>query len=568
MSHPDNKLVVDLDGVIAGPKPTNGSYSDCLPNRALIEKLQELHAAGWTIAIHTSRNVRSFDHNAGQIAAQTAPLILDWLAEHNVPCDELWTNKPWCGTLGFYVDDRAVRPSELMELTPYELLARARTESYGDNFLGQPWAVVDTRGVIDHEGRLLALAKTVRDCAQQRLLIIASPAAVYPAGYGEALLRAGARWIRLGDVPLERALVIAGKELERDKLGSADLELTKLSTSNESFGVHSRDFNSVKFTSSRVFKQADETHREKIRLEREWLEAVGESIAPQVSVAAEGGYSTERYDGGSLNRALLYSTLDDLDISSAAEAISQLWNLLGERFKAPKLTEKELYLDHVNFLHIRARNRENELASRGENIFGPCGLYDPWTINGERYGSPQSALSWLIHAVPVQENVHRGGWHGDFCPGNIVLEAPLHYDETVKAVLIDPRGSVDGKTLATVGDRRYDMGKLVHALVYGYDVIVEGWRDVSWSVEHNDIIVDFKLWDEDGIDPPARVRLYDALVKARLGVGPVTLDDPVVHAMAGLQLLSCATLHLDDPTRVVALICAGLRAARNAGWQG
>ena len=43
-------------------------------------------------------------------------MILKWLSAHKVPFDEIRLEKPWCGDGGFYVDDKAIRPSEFLEL--------------------------------------------------------------------------------------------------------------------------------------------------------------------------------------------------------------------------------------------------------------------------------------------------------------------------------------------------------------------------------------------------------------------------------------------------------------------
>lgn len=41
--------------------------------------------------------------------------------ENRVPYDEVIVGKPWCGDEGFYVDDRAIRPSELCNMTLEEI---------------------------------------------------------------------------------------------------------------------------------------------------------------------------------------------------------------------------------------------------------------------------------------------------------------------------------------------------------------------------------------------------------------------------------------------------------------
>jgi capsule biosynthesis phosphatase len=65
--------------------------------------------------IYTSRNVRTFVGNLGKISAHTLPIIIDWLRRYQVPYDEIYVGKPWCGHEGFYVDDKAIRPKEFLE---------------------------------------------------------------------------------------------------------------------------------------------------------------------------------------------------------------------------------------------------------------------------------------------------------------------------------------------------------------------------------------------------------------------------------------------------------------------
>ena len=59
-------------------------------------------------------------NNIGKITAKTLPIIFKWL-ENNVPFDEIYVGKPWCGNEGFYVDDKAIRPEEFVEKTYAEI---------------------------------------------------------------------------------------------------------------------------------------------------------------------------------------------------------------------------------------------------------------------------------------------------------------------------------------------------------------------------------------------------------------------------------------------------------------
>lgn len=114
------RLVMDLDNTITidSDKP----YDQKEPNLEVIAKLREYSKAGFTIVINTSRNVRTYNGNVGLINANTLPIIIDWLAKHEVPYDEIYTGKPWCGNEGFYVDDKSIRPDEFTNMEYQDII--------------------------------------------------------------------------------------------------------------------------------------------------------------------------------------------------------------------------------------------------------------------------------------------------------------------------------------------------------------------------------------------------------------------------------------------------------------
>lgn len=114
------RLVVDLDHTLTDGKGPKG-YTDAPVRADVVEKLRSYQADGFEIVVFTARNMRSYDGSVGKIQAFTLPLILDWLKANDIPYDEVITGKPWCGTEGFYVDDRAVRPSEFVNMTKEEI---------------------------------------------------------------------------------------------------------------------------------------------------------------------------------------------------------------------------------------------------------------------------------------------------------------------------------------------------------------------------------------------------------------------------------------------------------------
>lgn len=115
------KLIFDLDNTIC--RTISGDYRNSLPVSGVIEKLHQYKDMGFEIIISTARNMRTYEGNIGKINANTLPVVIDWLNKNNVPYDEIYIGKPWCGFDGFYVDDKAIRPSEFVSLNYEEIIA-------------------------------------------------------------------------------------------------------------------------------------------------------------------------------------------------------------------------------------------------------------------------------------------------------------------------------------------------------------------------------------------------------------------------------------------------------------
>lgn len=113
------RLIFDLDNTICFADGSD--YAHAKPNKELIEKMKNYKKHGFDIIISTSRNIRTYESNIGKINANTIPVIIEWLQKNNVPYDEIYVGKPWCGEEGFYIDDKAVRPDEFNEKSYTEI---------------------------------------------------------------------------------------------------------------------------------------------------------------------------------------------------------------------------------------------------------------------------------------------------------------------------------------------------------------------------------------------------------------------------------------------------------------
>lgn len=113
------RLIVDVDDTIC--VTNNGDYKSAIPIEQVIQQLREYQSRGFQIVLHSSRNMRTYEGNVGKINAHSLPILVEWLIQHNVPYDEIYMGKPWCGREGFYVDDKAIRPKEFANMSYEEI---------------------------------------------------------------------------------------------------------------------------------------------------------------------------------------------------------------------------------------------------------------------------------------------------------------------------------------------------------------------------------------------------------------------------------------------------------------
>lgn len=114
------RIVMDVDNTLTNPS-SELNYAKIEPNDLTIDRLRQYRSDGFEIVLFTSRNMQTYEGNVGKINANTLPILIEWLRKHDIPYDEIWTGKPWCGKDGFYVDDKAIRPDEFVQLSYDEI---------------------------------------------------------------------------------------------------------------------------------------------------------------------------------------------------------------------------------------------------------------------------------------------------------------------------------------------------------------------------------------------------------------------------------------------------------------
>ena len=110
-----DSIILDIDGTICPIKKSNENYEDLIPSKDMINKIKDLKHEGFKIILFTSRNMRTFNNDIEKIKKYTKPILENWLKKWGIPYDDLVFGKPWPGKNGFYVDDKAIRPEELLK---------------------------------------------------------------------------------------------------------------------------------------------------------------------------------------------------------------------------------------------------------------------------------------------------------------------------------------------------------------------------------------------------------------------------------------------------------------------
>jgi capsule biosynthesis phosphatase len=100
------RICFDIDGVLCPLRNTGQTYSELPPLPGAVEKIKSLKEAGHHIILQTARHMKTCNGNVALVIARQGKTLLDWLAKHEIPFDELLFGKPYAD---IYVDDNAYR---------------------------------------------------------------------------------------------------------------------------------------------------------------------------------------------------------------------------------------------------------------------------------------------------------------------------------------------------------------------------------------------------------------------------------------------------------------------------
>lgn len=309
----------------------------------------------------------------------------------------------------------------------------------------------------------------------------------------------------------------------------------------------SRAFNTI--TSDGMAVRKSSSDKDKMRAEANWYRAMPERIrnyTPQFFGTAE----TEDDAGYSLEYLYL-PTLSDLAVFGCLPSyvwrgiLNGCFDFLGEcrqietadRARLAEQGFPELFFDEV----IRAKS-----IARFRGFLDSRGWHDSTRIelNGRVTPPLGEILNDCVAMVSPTTAEHLAYWHGDFFFGNLFFDFRA---QRLRA--IDPRGRIAGSQPSLFGDYRYDLAKLCHSIVGGYDILLAeraGFQTLgetafvlpeTFNTQHGEVVDIFRT--------------------ARVAGVPVYTAEIV--AMTCLLFLSMLPLHAESQNRQNAFLSNAIR---------
>jgi len=161
------------------------------------------------------------------------------------------------------------------------------------------------------------------------------------------------------------------------------------------------------------------------------------------------------------------------------------------------------------------------------------------TINGLRIREFWSLIDETLKQLSVFDQIPNQIMHGDLCFSNILIQ-----EETLLMRLVDPRGSFGDKSI--YGTKLYDIAKLCHSVLGGYDHIV---RDI-FSLKNDELEYELEIpfldFQKD-IQTIFFRKLQEMNMSTKHG-----------NMLSGLILTAIPIFHLEKKDRAKAMFLRGL----------
>ena len=305
-----------------------------------------------------------------------------------------------------------------------------------------------------------------------------------------------------------------------------------------------RVFNEVRFDGHVVTKKSE--HNEKILSEVDWYRTVPDNLLTNTARLlnwSEGGYSIEVIPSASLAELFVYCQMPKGFWFDVRDRLAEYFEEAHLALTAAQVDTAPLTRYRHYLLAEKSRERLQEFLDQ-RNLTPNAHVM----LNGLLSPSILEMLETCIEKALSVPPVY-GFLHGDFCLSNIFFEQRLN---SIK--LIDPRGVDRTYGSEQWGDLNYDLGKLFHSINGGYDLILNGFYQMSLGGNDGQSGVLEACYDLDLSDDQAFIREIFS------GFSPIAgLSYGEVAAYGALNFFSMLPLHKEDRQRQDALFFNAVR---------
>jgi len=309
--------------------------------------------------------------------------------------------------------------------------------------------------------------------------------------------------------------------------------------------ISSRSFNSVSVNELGILKKQS-TNYTKLKNEVEFISSVPAQLSvlfPRIidgftydSEKKSGSYSMEFYGYPNIAELQLFWDLKDEVWTRIFLDFEYVFKLF---IKHGYSIGKQAYLDfYIGKIDERVQEFYNQLDDEYKYL-----ITEDLKINGVLYNGFSKFKNKLFERI---EQLYSENdfcvVHGDFCFNNLLYDVP---HRLIK--LIDPRGSFGNKYKGLFGDIKYDLAKLLHSAVGGYDYLVNNLYKINFDEKNISYDVFYK--DNSSIIADKAQQLVNNL-------GYSVKD---IMLIVGTLFLTMPPLHDDSPSRQKMMYIHGIK---------
>ena len=309
---------------------------------------------------------------------------------------------------------------------------------------------------------------------------------------------------------------------------------------SKQMALKARYFNTLRFDKSSEIVTKTSENVQKLNDEIEWYKQIPNDLSkltPKIisfNQSKKPFLKIEYIKHPTLAELWLYS---NFSTKLWMEILENLFKILIQFRKYPGFVS----VDDYNLMYkTKTEERVNELISLNE-YFKRILEKDVVLINGKKY------RNWFVIKKQIEVKIHdlydeqdNCLIHGDLCFSNIFSNF-----KNKNFKLIDPRGKWGS---GMHGDLKYDVAKLRHSIVGGFDTITNGLYSTSLNIENNQIDVNiFKPKNHEEV-----CTHLDNLIQNKWNLNEIKLIE-------GLLFISMLPFHRDHFERQLAFYSIGIQ---------